>query len=116
MKYKNIIFNVAAVLCCFFLILYIQHHIRGSYNNGIIQSLPSFLATIGAYFLFLLIKSNHKKALIAAFIINTIHELQRFYFEDIRVDIKDIIAIILALFILSYFGNYNIYSGRSMEK
>lgn len=83
----------------FLTILFIQYYLRGNVDNIFTQSSPSFFSTIGLYYI-LLIYYDHKKSLWLTLVINVFHELQRYLFDGIAIDINDLFAIIIAVVIL----------------
>ncbi len=88
--------NLFIALACFVSILFVQYYVRESYDNIIIQVFPSFFATIGGFYFYITFHNNFKKALAFTFVVNIFHEIERYWDQDIRIDINDIIAIVIA--------------------
>ncbi len=94
--------SIIIALCCAALVIAVQYYLRNYYNNIFTQTLPSFIATIGGYFIFSM-WSNPQKSLWSTLALNIFHELQRFLFDGITIDVNDLIAIIFAVLILWFF-------------
>ena len=108
-KESNTVVRLSLLAVCIFINYFcikytvqIQDEIRPHSSLVILQNLPSLLAAIGSTFLLACFKKSTSKytaTIVISFFSNIFNEFYRFYAKDIPIDIYDIVAICIGIFI-----------------